>query len=85
MKTAASILMCVVLGAPALVWAQDAEVDPPPPPPPRHTYGAPIQAPILHRHLAAARHTAAAHNPSRSKRATPSAAQAPSKTNAHAP
>jgi hypothetical protein len=85
MKTAASILMCVVLGAPALVWAQDAEVDPPPPPPPKHTYGAPIQPQILHRHLPPARHAATSHNPPRAKRATPSAPQTPSKTNAHAP
>jgi hypothetical protein len=96
MKPAASLLLCIVLGAPALAsaQAQDAEVDPPPPPPPKHTYGAPIQPPILHRHLPVARHAQASHspvhtshNPAHSKHPTqssPSAPHTPTKTTAPA-
>jgi hypothetical protein len=74
--------MCVVLGAPVWARAQCYEVDPPPPPPPRHVYGAPIQAPILHRHQAPAHHTQVPQHPSHSQQAAPTASRTPAKTSA---
>jgi hypothetical protein len=58
MKTAVSLLaLAAVLAAPIALAAQARDDSPdlhdqsmaPPPPPPKRTYGAPIQAPILHR------------------------------------